>query len=199
MRRRAVGVEPGSPKESGLIGREDFGEVLRFNFAKINSKECVLSCPCGCPGTVHRHGMLRALCRSGRDAEEERIQRYLCRPCGLTFSVLPPHRLPYRAVRAERLQADFDQRAGIQTQGLDPPPRVVEAGCLQRAWSALTARVTTLKEAFGQLVSSTVSDGASFWASLRQSLDSVPKMLCFLSEHHRISLLGNYRCLRPPA
>jgi hypothetical protein len=113
--------------------------------------------------------------------------------------VLPPHRLPYRAVRAERLQTEFDQRAGIQTQGLDPPPRALEAGCLQRAWSALTARVKTLKEAFGQLVSSTVSDGASFWANVRQSLNSVAKMLCFLSEHHRISLLGNYRCLRPPS
>ncbi len=112
---------------------------------------------------------------------------------------MPSHRLPYRSIRAERLQADFDQRAGIQTQGLDPPPRVVEAGCLQRAWSALTKRVTTLKDAFGQLVSSTVSDGASLWASLRQSFDSVAKMLCFLSEHHRISLLGNHRCLRPPA
>jgi hypothetical protein len=63
----------------------------------------------------------------------------------------------------------------------------------------LTKRVTTLKDAFGQLVSSTVSDGASLWASLRQSFDSVAKMLCFLSEHHRISLLGDYRCLRPPA
>jgi hypothetical protein len=113
--------------------------------------------------------------------------------------VLLPHRLPYRPIRAERLQADFDQRAGIQSQGLDPPPSVVEAGCLQRAWSALSARVATLQEVFGQLVESTVSDGASFWASLRQSFDSVPKMLCFLSEHHRISLLGNYRCLRPPA
>ena len=77
--------------------------------------------------------------------EKESIQRYLCPPCGLTFSVLPPHRLPYRPIRAERLQGDFDRRAGIQTQGLDPPPRVVEAGCLQRAWSALTARVNTLK------------------------------------------------------
>ena len=113
--------------------------------------------------------------------------------------MLPPHRLPYRAVRAERLQRDFDQRAGIQTQGLDPPPRIVEAGCLRRAWSALTKRVATLNDAFGQLVSSTVSGGAWFWASLRQSFDSVAKMLCFLSEHHRISLLGNYRCLRPPA
>jgi len=155
-------------------------------------------CPCGCLGTVHRHGCYERYA----DPEEtlkERIQRYLCRPCGLTFSVLPPHRLPYRPIRAERLRADFDRRAGIQTKGLDPPPRVVEAGCLQRAWSALTARVKTLQEAFGQLVSSTVSEVAPFWASLRQSFDSVPRMLCFLSEHHRISLLGNYRCLRPPA
>ena len=155
-------------------------------------------CPCGCLETVHRHGCYERYA----DPEEtlkERIQRYLCRPCGLTFSVLPPHRLPYRPIRAERLRADFDRRAGIQTKGLDPPPRVVEAGCLQRAWSALTARVKTLQEAFGQLVSSTVSEVAPFWASLRQSFDSVPRMLCFLSEHHRISLLGNYRCLQPPA
>jgi len=34
--------------------------------------------------------------------------------------------------------------------------------------------------------------------SLRQAMDSVPKMLCFLSEHHHISLLRNYRCLRTP-
>jgi hypothetical protein len=147
---------------------------------------------------AHRHGCyLRYADPEG--ALKERVQRYLCPPCGLTFSALLAHRLPYRPVRAERLQKDFDQRAGIQTQGLDPPPRVVEADCLQRAWSALTARVKTLKEAFGQLVSSTVSDQASFWASLRRSFSSVPKMLCFLSEHHRISLLGDYRCLRPPA
>ena len=154
-------------------------------------------CTRGCPGMVHLHGTYERFADPA-GSEEESIQRYLCFPCGRTFSVLPPHRLPYRPIRAERLQVDFDRRAGIQTQGLDPPPCVVEAGCLQRAWSALTARVKTLQEAFGQLVSSTVSDGASFWASLRQSFDSVPKMLCFLSEHHRISLLGNHRCLRAP-
>ena len=157
-------------------------------------------CPRGCPGRVHKHGTYERFADargSASEEEEESIQHYLCRPCGLTLSVLPSHRLPYWPVRAERLQGDFDLRAGIQTQGLDPPPRVVEGGCLQRAWSALTKRVTTLKDAFGQLVSSTVSDGASLWASLRQSFDSVAKMLCFLSEYHRISLLGNYRCLRP--
>ena len=105
--------------------------------------------------------------------------------------------LPYRPIRAERLQGDFDQRAGIQTQGLDPPPRAVEEQCLNRAWHAFTTRVATLKDAFGQLVDSTVSDGLWLWQSLRQSFDSAAKLLCFLSEHHRISLLGDYRCLRP--
>ena len=154
-------------------------------------------CPRGCPGRVHRHGCYERFA-DPEGAEEESIQRYLCPPCRLTFSVLPPHRLPYRPVRAERLQDDFDHRAGIQTQGLDPPPRVVEAGCLQRAWRALTARVTTLKEAFGQLVCGKISDVTSLWASLRRVSNSVPMMLCFLSEHHRISLLKNYLCLRPP-
>jgi len=151
---------------------------------------------------VHKHGCYKRYADpAGAKEEDEReqIQRYRCPPCGLSFSVLPPHRLPYRPVRAERLQGDFDQRARIQAQGLDPPPRALEAGCLQRAWSALTTRAKTLQEAFGQLVKSSVSDGASLWASLRQSFDSVPKMLCFLSQHHQISLLGNYRCLRPPA
>jgi len=147
---------------------------------------------------VHRHGCYWRFA-DPEGTLQERIQRYLCRPCGRTFSVLPRHRLPYRSLRAERLQEDFDQRAGIQTPGLDPPPRAVEAGCLQRAWSALTKRLTTLKDAFGELLKCTVSDGLSLWASLRQSFDSVAKMLCFLAEHHRISLLGNYRCLRPPA
>jgi hypothetical protein len=155
-------------------------------------------CPRGCGGRVHRHGCY-ARYDSPEETLKEKLQRYLCPPCGGTFSVLPAHRLPYRSVRAERLQGYFDQRAGIQAQSLDPPPRVVEAGCLRRAWSALVARVQTLKEAFGQLVCSTVSDGASFWASLRRTFSSVAKMLCFLSEHHCISLLGNYLCLRPAA
>jgi hypothetical protein len=135
--------------------------------------------------------------RRKKEDNQESVQRYRCYPCGRTFSVLLPHRLPYRPIRVERLQGDFDQRAGIQTQGLDPPPRAVEKGCLERAWRVFTARVATLKHAFGQLVDSTVSEGLSLWKSLRPSWDSVAKMLCFLSEHHRISLLGDYRCLRP--
>lgn len=150
---------------------------------------------------VHLHGTYARYADprgSKEEEEQESIRRYLCYFCGLSISVLPSHRLPYRPLRAERLQAEFDKRAGIQTQGLDPPPRAVEAHCLQRAWSALTKRLATLKDAFGQLVKCSVSDGVSLWANLRQSFDSVPRMLCFLAEHHRISLLGNYRCLQPP-
>lgn len=146
---------------------------------------------------MYRHGHYDRFA-DPEGSELERIFRYRCWWCGLTISVLEPHRLPYRAIRADRLQEDFDERAGIQTQGLDPPPRVVEAGCLQRAWSALSARVDILQEAFGQLIESSVSEVASLWRSLRLAMDSVPRMLRFLSEHHRISLLGNYRCLRPP-
>jgi hypothetical protein len=150
---------------------------------------------------VHKHGCYKRYADPAgakEQNEQERIQRYRCHSCGLSFSVLPAHWLPYRPIRVERLQGDFDRRAGIQTQGLDPPPRVVEAGCLKRAWSVLTARVNALKDAFGQLISKPVSEVASFWANLRQSFDSVSKMLCFLGQHHQISLLGNYRCLRPP-
>ena len=155
-------------------------------------------CPCGGSGRVHRHGhYLRYADPEG--SALERIERYFCPPCGLTFSVLPSHRLPYRPIRAERLQGDFDCRAGIQSQGLDPPPRVVEAGCLQRAWSSLSARVNILKEAFGQLLNGTSSEVTSLWKSLRKAQSSVPRMLCFLSEHHHISLLGNYLCLPPPS
>ena len=147
---------------------------------------------------MHRHGSYERYANP-KDHTKETVQRFLCPPCGLTFSVLLRHRLPYRPIPAERLQGDFDQRAGIQTQGLDPPPGALEAGCLQRAWQAFSDRVATLKAAFGPLVASTVSDAASLWRSVRQALDSVPRMLCFLSQHHHISLLGTYRGLHPPA
>jgi len=184
-----------------LDRRRGFRDSSPIQFREDQLRGKRPACPRGCPGMVHKHGCYeRYTAPAGvkEQEERERIQRYVCSPCGATFSVLPPHRLPYRPVRAERLEGDFDQRAGIQTNGLDPPPRAVETGCLKRAWSALNARVVTLKNAFGQLLDSTVSDGLSLWRALRQSFDSVSKMLAFLSEHHRISLLGNYRCLQPP-
>ena len=40
-----MGVESGSPEESGLKGRDDFGNASRSNCAKISSKDFVLSVP----------------------------------------------------------------------------------------------------------------------------------------------------------
>ncbi len=146
---------------------------------------------------VHRHGCYLRY-ESPEGDTQEAIQRYLCRPCSLTISVLLSQRLPYRSVKAERLQADLDQRSELSEQGPDPPPRPLEAGCLKRAWSSLSARVHILTEAFGQLLGSGIEDAASLWRALRQTKNSVANMLRFLSEHHHIWLLGNYRCLRAP-
>lgn len=81
----------------------------------------------------------------------------------------------------------------------DPPLKVVEAGCLQRAWSVFSARITTLTLAFGQLLPSTIQGPVDLWYALRQAKGSVANILRFLSEHHQISLLGDYRCLKSPA
>ncbi len=75
----------------------------------------------------------------------------------------------------------------------------MEAGCLQRAWSCFVSRIGILKEAFGQLIETQISKGPPLWNQLRQAMNSVAKMLHFLSEHHHISLLANYRCLLPPS
>lgn len=155
-------------------------------------------CPRRCPGKTHWHAQYERYASPDGTAKEK-IQRWLCPQCGVTVSVLPDHRLPYRSVEAERLRADFDRRAGLTSAGPDPPPSVVEAGCLQRAWSCLAARVKRLGEAFGQLLPSGIDEVHHLWRAIRQTKNSVAKVLLFLSESHQISLLGDYRCLRAPA
>ena len=125
------------------------------------------------------------------------MQRFLCPSCGHTVSVIPEQALPYRPVEADRLQAHFDQKAEAGT-GLDPPPSVTEAGCLERAWSRFTTRSTTLKHVFGQLIPALLENAAHLWKEMRRSRASVVKILHFLAETRNISLLGDYVCLNPP-
>lgn len=155
-------------------------------------------CPRRCQGRMHWHTWYERYA-SPDGLGKERIQRWLCPKCGVTVSVLPGRFLPYRSVHTRRLQVEFDRRAGLASQGPDPPPSLVEAGCLERAWSFLSARVDLLLEVFGQLLPSGIFNARHLWRALRQTKNSVANMLRFLSEHHSISLLGNYRCLRPPA
>jgi hypothetical protein len=145
---------------------------------------------------LHRHGCYQ---RYAGVAGVERlaVQRYWCPECELTVSVLPADRLPYRAVEGPRLEAYFNAQAGIGS-GPDPPPGVLEAGCLRRAWTRFQTRVSTLKEAFGLLIPSVISGAAQLWEQMRLAKETLAAILGFLAQSRNISLLGDYRCLRLP-
>ena len=96
-----------------------------------------------------------------------------------------------------RLEAFFNAQAGIGS-GPDPPPGPLEAGCLRRAWTRFQTRVSTLKEAFGLLIPSVISGAAPLWKQLRLAKKTLAAMLRFLEQNCKISLLGDYRCLRLP-
>lgn len=144
---------------------------------------------------MHRHGSYQ---RFKKPTGEDRfpVQRYLCPPCGHTVSVLPAHRLTYRPLEVERLQAHFDGQAKVSC-GLDPPPEPIEAGCLQRAWNRFMTRVESLKNAFGQMLPAELHTAQQLWQALRRGVGSAEDMLRFLAHHCQRSLLGDYACLRP--
>ena len=124
------------------------------------------------------------------------MQRFLCVSCGRTVSVLPGSRITYRPLEVGRLQGFFDTQAGMSC-GLDPPPGLVEAGCLGRAWSRLLTRVNILKESFGQMLPSPLDTVQRLWKELRRGVGSAEEMLRFLARCCKRSLLGDYVCLRP--
>jgi len=154
-------------------------------------------CTRGCRCRLHRHGGYNRYANPS-DGDLFRVFRFLCRSCGLTISVLPSSRLPYRAIKAARLQAHADRQAEVG-QGPDPPPDEAEAGCLRRAWTRLRTRVEVLKNAFGPLVSVGIGSVEALWLGMRRAKATLPGILGFLATTHKISLLGDYRCLRLPA
>lgn len=154
------------------------------------------ACPRGCRGKTHRHGFYRRYAAPS-GGKRVAVFRFLCRPCGLTISVLSAGQLPYRSLAAERLQAHADRQAGVG-QGPDPPPDVLEAGCLLRAWTRLRTRVEVLKNALGPLISSAVHSIEALWLGMRHAKGTLDGILGFLATTHKISLLGDYQCLRLP-
>ena len=153
------------------------------------------SCLRGCRGRVHRHGCYSRYARpSGADSFG--VQRFFCPQCGLTISVLPADRLPYRPLEGGRLEDFFNEQAEAGS-GPDPPPDVLEAGCLRRAWTRFQTRVCTLKEAFGLLIRITDSAGV-LWKQMRLAKATLQGILHYLAQSHKRSLLGDYRCLRLP-
>lgn len=154
------------------------------------------ACPGKCSSRLHRHGCYWRYAQP-EGGERFPVQRYWCPECEITVSVLPSDRLPYRPLEAPRVQAFFNAQAGIGS-GPDPPPGVLEAGCLRRAWTRFQTRVSTLKEAFGLLISSVIPSAAHLWKQMRLAQETLPAMLGFLARTRNISLLGDYRCLRAP-
>ena len=126
------------------------------------------------------------------------MSRYWCPVCGVTVSVLPVDRLPYRPVEGGRVEAFFDAQAGIKC-GPDPPPELLEAGCLRRAWTRFQTRVSTLKEAFGLLLPSVLAGAGHLWRQMRLAKKTLAGILGFLGQTGNLSLLGDYRCLRVPS
>ena len=184
--------------------RKDFGiELARwFGFSEVIQIRAGMfsgdrpACLRGCPGRVHRHGRYARYSHPA-GTETFDVQRFWCSACGLTISVLPAERLPYRPLAGARLAAFFNEQAEAGS-GPDPPPEVLEAGCLRRAWSRFQTRVCQLKEAFGLLLKSVIDSAAALWQELRLVKGTLEDMLDYLAQAHKSSLLGDYRCLRLP-
>ena len=115
----------------------------------------------------------------------------------MCVGLLPTERVPYRPLEATRLEAFFNEQAEAGS-GPDPPPAVLEAGCLRRAWSRFQTRVDRLKEAFGLLIPSVIAGAAHLWEQMRLAKPTLAAILGFLAQTRNISLLGDYRCLRLP-
>jgi len=124
------------------------------------------------------------------------MPRYFCPQCGRTVSVIPAEALPYRPLDVERLQTHFDEKAEVGS-GLDPPPSPTEAGCLKRAWSRFEKRTGQLQQVFGQLLPASLKDAGQLWLHMRRALASLKDILRWLAGTRNLSLLGDYRCLRP--
>jgi hypothetical protein len=95
------------------------------------------------------------------------------------------------------LESFIDEKAGIRS-GPDPPPAIIEEGCLQRAFKRLESRVSCLKNTLGQIVSVTVDSAAALWRQIRPVLGSLSSILNRLNQIGRTSLLGEYKCLQLP-
>jgi hypothetical protein len=150
-------------------------------------------CPADPTHTIHGHGCyLRFGDCDGLQALE-RIPRFLCAICGRTISVLPDHLLPYRAISAPKLQANFDANISGDTP---PPATEKEIGCLKRAWERFTRRMAALAAALGQMVQLALHEPKLIWLQLRQ-WGNLPEILLQLSRPFNISLLHNYLCLLP--
>jgi hypothetical protein len=152
------------------------------------------SCPVDPHHPVDHHGTYERYANCNDDQKEE-VDRFLCRPCGRTISVLPDHFLPHRAVSAPLVQQHFDAQAN-PGESEEPPATETEKGCLKRAWARFQQRVAPLKAKLGQMIRAVKPSAAQLWNQLRRK-SNLPAILLQLAHRFNTSLLHDYRCLRP--
>lgn len=150
-------------------------------------------CPVDPKHPIDRHAQYDRYADCDEQTKSKWIDRFLCRPCGHTISVLPDDTLPYRAVSVPLAQASFDARSSGKPE---PPVTENERGCLKRAWARLRQRVEALLTVLGQMIEAVKPNASEFWNQLRR-YGNLEKILRLLSRKFKISLLGNYQCLQP--
>lgn len=152
------------------------------------------SCPVDPRHAVDRHGRYERNANCD-DQQKEEVDRFLCRPCGRTISVLPDHFLPYRAVSVPLVQQHFDAQAHPgPTQ--EPLATEKEKGCLKRAWDRFGQRVAALATVLGQMMQIRSRNPKPYWLALRR-WGNLPAILLQLAKPFNTSLLHDYLCLRP--
>ena len=146
---------------------------------------------------MDHHGIYERCADCNDNDKKEAIDRYLCRPCGHTMSVLPDHFLPYRAASVALVQKHFDVQA-TPGQAKEPPATAKEKDCLKRAWKRFSQRVAALAAVLGQILQIRVSSSPKlFWSALRRRLGNLAAILLQLARPFNISLLHDYLCVRP--
>jgi hypothetical protein len=153
-------------------------------------------CPVDPHHAVDCHGSY-ARYANCNDEETVDIERFLCRPCGRTISVLPDEMLPYRALSTGLVEQHFDAQADPGKTGpTTEPPTENEKGCLKRAWTRFLQCAAPLGATLGQMIRSVKPSAAQLWNQLRRN-SNLSGILLQLAQPFNTSLLLDYLCLLP--
>lgn len=148
-------------------------------------------CPTDATHVVHGNGSYTRN-KNPEGTEKIRVPCWNCTQCSHSFSVLPDDAVPYRPISTDLLESAFE----CAFSGKDPPPqREKEKGCLNRAVQSFINYTPFLSDKLGQIIKLIRPSAATLWLELRQ-LGDTKRILCYLAEHFKTSLLKDYRCLK---
>lgn len=150
------------------------------------------ACPVDPAHRVHGNGRYQRL-KSPDGNEMISVPCWNCTGCSLSFSVLPDGVLPYRAISTEQLESELDSAFC----GKDSPQQTEnEKGCLKRALHSFIQNTPSLADALGQIIKTIHPSAAQLWKELRELAGTLRKILLYLADPFKVSLLGMYQCLR---